>query len=418
MPQRRGFDEKMKSNSATASSDGTLFGTTMTTTGAARRLFGGAQLSLGARAARHARGAVPTRVARRMFVGGVAIGTASAVSFTPVHAEQAAAAVKPLVVFVLGGPGAGKGTMCANLVEDYGFVHLSAGDLLRAERKKGGELGDLINNYIKEGAIVPNEITCRLILEAMQQSQIKKFLVDGYPRNLDNRQGWEETVGDDVDLAGVLYFDCPEDKLVERIVERGKTSGRVDDNADAMVKRLRVYKNETSPVLDYFDRKGLVTHVNTGGTPEEVYSLVQRAVKPIVEFEVSRANGALLASISGGDFATYSTLCSSDITCFDSSETGGNLVEGLDFHQFYFDNANVLDVSARSTVSQPSVKLLSPKVMRACVSSRSGYIPTEPACILRLPIRPSRSESSWLVGWVHVYRWRWWRMCVLCNRWP
>eukprot|EP01052_Picozoa_sp_SAG31_P050519 SAG31_NODE_11566_length_1017_cov_1.101307_1_plen_165_part_10 len=97
---------------------------------------------------------------------------------------------KPRVVFVLGGPGAGKGTQCSRLVEK-GFVHLSAGDLLRAERKKGGEVGDMINDYIKRGAIVPNEVTCGLLLAAMQGPK-NLFLIDGYPRNDDNRIGWEK----------------------------------------------------------------------------------------------------------------------------------------------------------------------------------------------------------------------------------
>jgi UMP-CMP kinase len=172
--------------------------------------------------------------------------SAAALSFAPVQAQEAGLAAKPLVVFVLGGPGAGKGTNCAKLVEHFGFVHLSAGDLLRAERQRGGPQADLINEYIKDGKIVPNEITCALIMDAMTASPVKKFLVDGYPRNLDNREGWEQTVGDGVELAGVLFFDCPEEALTERIIERGKTSGRDDDNAEAMIKRL--VSERTCPV--------------------------------------------------------------------------------------------------------------------------------------------------------------------------
>ena len=102
---------------------------------------------------------------------------------------------KPEVVFVLGGPGAGKGTQCTNIVKKYGYVHLSAGDLLREERtKSNSEFGELIENHIKNGTIVPVEITCSLLDRAMQNSENpnKKFLIDGFPRNEDNLQGWNK----------------------------------------------------------------------------------------------------------------------------------------------------------------------------------------------------------------------------------
>jgi UMP-CMP kinase len=253
------------------------------------------------------------------------------------HAESiATAAAKPMVIFVLGGPGAGKGTMCAKLVEDYGFVHLSAGDLLRAERKRGGEQADLINNYIKEGKIVPNEITCSLIKAAMESSSCKKFLVDGYPRNEDNRSGWDKMIGDSVDVVAVLYFDCPERILVERIEERGRLAGenrRADDNAEAMVKRLKVYKEETGPVIDYYDHRGKTIRVNTGADRDQVYAQVKRAVDPLVEQEALQANKRLLALIAAGDYEGYASLCDEAITCFDISETQGNLVHGLAFHK-------------------------------------------------------------------------------------
>ena len=101
---------------------------------------------------------------------------------------------KPEVIFVLGGPGAGKGTQCNKLVDTYGLVHLSAGDLLRAERDTGSEDAELINNYIKEGKIVPVEITCHLIKKAMEKHGWEKckYLVDGFPRNEDNLDGWNK----------------------------------------------------------------------------------------------------------------------------------------------------------------------------------------------------------------------------------
>lgn len=105
------------------------------------------------------------------------------------------AVAKPEVVFILGGPGAGKGTLCRYIVERYGYVHLSAGDLLREERSKpGSEYGELIETHIKNGTIVPVEITCNLLDRAMQTSTNahNRFLIDGFPRNQDNLDGWNK----------------------------------------------------------------------------------------------------------------------------------------------------------------------------------------------------------------------------------
>lgn len=99
------------------------------------------------------------------------------------------------VLFILGGPGAGKGTLCRYIMEKYGYVHLSAGDLLREERMKpDSKYGKLIENYIKNGLIVPVAITCNLLDQAMQNSisPQKRFLIDGFPRNQDNLDGWNE----------------------------------------------------------------------------------------------------------------------------------------------------------------------------------------------------------------------------------
>lgn len=102
---------------------------------------------------------------------------------------------------MLGGPGAGKGTQCARLVEDYGFIHLSAGDLLRAERDSGSPDGEMITQFINEGKIVPVEVTVNLIKKAMARSGGSKFLVDGFPRNQNNLDGWFNTMGTDVSAA-------------------------------------------------------------------------------------------------------------------------------------------------------------------------------------------------------------------------
>jgi UMP-CMP kinase len=156
---------------------------------------------------------------------------------------------KKKVVFVLGGPGSGKGTNCARIVENFGYVHLSAGDLLREERNSGSELADMINTYIREGKIVPAEVTVRLLRNAMEKSGNSKFLVDGFPRDMDNLRCWEEKMKDVADVQFLLFLDCPQEIMLNRLLERGKTSGRIDDNEESIKKRFKTYEDSTRPII-------------------------------------------------------------------------------------------------------------------------------------------------------------------------
>ncbi|KAG6582520.1 UMP-CMP kinase 4, partial [Cucurbita argyrosperma subsp. sororia] len=142
---------------------------------------------------------------------------------------------KPTVVFVLGGPGSGKGTQCSNIIEHFGYTHLSAGDLLRAEIKSGSENGTMIQNMIKEGKIVPSEVTIKLLQRAMEKSGNDKFLIDGFPRNEENRAAFEAVTG--IEPSVVLFFDCLEEEMERRLLSRNE--GRVDDNIETIRKRFK-----------------------------------------------------------------------------------------------------------------------------------------------------------------------------------
>ncbi|KOS19549.1 Uridylate kinase [Escovopsis weberi] len=184
------------------------------------------------------------------------------------------------VVFVLGGPGAGKGTQCARLVAEHGFVHLSAGDLLRAEQDRpGSQFGDLIRDYIKNGLIVPMEVTVQLLENAMAATLRERgasrgrFLIDGFPRKMDQAHKFEDAV---CPARLVLFFDCPESVMEARLLERGKTSGRSDDNADSIRKRFRVFVETSMPVVDYYERQGKVIKVDATPGPEAVFARTKK----------------------------------------------------------------------------------------------------------------------------------------------
>jgi adenylate kinase family enzyme len=124
------------------------------------------------------------------------------------------------ILLHVGGPGSGKGTQCVRIASDFGFAHLSAGDLLRSEISTGSEKGELILNIIKEGKIVPSEITVELIRKAMESSDAKRVLIDGFPRCEENRIAFERITGTEPDL--VIFFDCPEDEMVKRLLGRNQ----------------------------------------------------------------------------------------------------------------------------------------------------------------------------------------------------
>lgn len=182
------------------------------------------------------------------------------------------------VVFVLGGPGAGKGTTCALLEGRLNggkqWAHLSAGDLLREARNQGGPLGNEINAYISAGQLVPSEVTCKLLetgMERVYKSTGKtRFLIDGFPRSFSNATVWETSMPQHK-VAFVLNLECPEEVLLGRLLHRGQTSGRVDDTLDVIRKRFQTNQQETQPILQHFAAMGKVRTIPSDQPIEEVY---------------------------------------------------------------------------------------------------------------------------------------------------
>ena len=167
------------------------------------------------------------------------------------------------VIFVIGPPGVGKNTQCYKLVEKYNFIHFSTGDLLRAEISKGTENGKLIKSIMSQGKYVPVKITCDLIKKAMDNySKDKIFLIDGYPRNQDNIDGWIEVFGDNYILIASIILDCDEKELEKRLIERAKLSGRIDDNIETIKKRFKTHMEESKPIEDKLKKMGPYIEIN------------------------------------------------------------------------------------------------------------------------------------------------------------
>ncbi|CAF1146747.1 unnamed protein product [Rotaria sp. Silwood1] len=192
------------------------------------------------------------------------------------------AAIKPNVIFVLGGPGAGKGTQCARISETYDYVHLSAGELLREEAAKpDSTLGKEINEHIKNGSTVPVAITCKLLENAMKNSGKENFLIDGFPRNKDNIDGWQKAMDGKVNIQCVLFFDCDEQTCVARCLARGKASGRIDDNEQSLKKRIVTYNESTRPLIQLFEKDNLVKRIDASNHVDKVFQDVRNVLNNI-----------------------------------------------------------------------------------------------------------------------------------------
>ncbi|OAF71975.1 hypothetical protein A3Q56_00231 [Intoshia linei] len=165
-------------------------------------------------------------------------------------------------------------------VKKYNYIHLSAGDLLRAEMKKTqSKYKDLISGHIVNGTIVPVEITCNLLKIAMEQfnekNNQKNFLIDGFPRNQDNIDGWNKVMNEVSNVQAILLLDCDEETCVNRCLKRGQLgSGRSDDNAESLRQRIITYENQTKIVVKHYTSQNLVKSIDATGNIKEVNNLV------------------------------------------------------------------------------------------------------------------------------------------------
>ena len=165
--------------------------------------------------------------------------------------QEAEAEEKPQIIFILGGPGSGKGTQCADMVEKYGFNHYSTGDLLREFIQTNCEEAIQIKGLMSEGKLVPS----KMLVDIVKKSIFKKgpnsqiYLIDGFPRSAENYEAWKEVMGNSVEIKTLLYLNCSLETLEKRLLERGKNSGRDDDNSKTILKRFKTYTEETTPFL-------------------------------------------------------------------------------------------------------------------------------------------------------------------------
>jgi len=177
------------------------------------------------------------------------------------------------IMFVLGGPGSGKGTQCERIVAKYGFTHLSSGDLLREEVASGSPRGKELNAIMEKGDLVPLDTVLALIKDKMLATAATShgYLIDGYPRELEQGKRFEETVGP---VECVLYFNVSDATMTKRLLKRAETSGRVDDNEETIKKRLKTFHDQTQPAIDFYATQGKTCDIPAEGSVDEIFGQV------------------------------------------------------------------------------------------------------------------------------------------------
>ncbi|WP_276088851.1 adenylate kinase [Pedobacter sp. JY14-1] len=179
-----------------------------------------------------------------------------------------------LNIVLFGPPGAGKGTQSEKLINKYGLVHISTGDLFRAHIKNQTELGQRVNALIAEGQLVPDQITIDMLEEEVSKNPgAKGFIFDGFPRTVAQAEALDtflESKG--TRIAGVIALDVDQDELTRRIAQRQLETGRVDDQADKLQKRIEEYFNKTIHVLPFYEGQGKLSKVNGIGSIENIFA--------------------------------------------------------------------------------------------------------------------------------------------------
>lgn len=180
--------------------------------------------------------------------------------------------MKNIVIF--GALGSGKGTQSEKMIQKYGFGHISTGDVLRDQIKRGTELGKTAKGYIDNGQLIPDDLMVSILADVYDSfgKDHKGVIFDGFPRTIPQAEALKEMLAKrGHKVAAMIELDVPEDELMKRLILRGKESGRSDDNEETIKKRLTVYHNQTAPLIDWYEKEGIHHHINGLGELDRIF---------------------------------------------------------------------------------------------------------------------------------------------------
>jgi adenylate kinase len=189
-----------------------------------------------------------------------------------------------LNIVLFGPPGAGKGTQSQKLISEYDLIHISTGDLLRAERAAQTPLGIKASQLMDQGMLVPDEVVIGMIRSKVDSNkQAKGFIFDGFPRTVAQAEALDKLLEEfKVPLSGMIALEVEKDELVKRLLNRGMESGRPDDANESIIeKRVEEYNSKTMPVADYYRKQGKFASVNGIGTIDSIFASLREAINKL-----------------------------------------------------------------------------------------------------------------------------------------
>lgn len=185
-----------------------------------------------------------------------------------------------LVIF--GAPGSGKGTQSDRLINDYGLHHISTGEVLRDHIARGTELGKIADSYISKGQLIPDDLMIQVLEDVLDSNPEKTaggVIFDGFPRTIEQAKALKEMLARrGSKVHAVVGLEVDEDELVRRMLNRGKETGRADDNIDTIKNRLKVYHSQTQPLRDYYIAEGKYHPINGNGDVAKIYSDIRESL--------------------------------------------------------------------------------------------------------------------------------------------
>lgn len=185
-----------------------------------------------------------------------------------------------LNVLIFGAPGSGKGTQSAFIEKKYGLEHLSTGDLLRTELETQSDLGKLFETYISQGNLVPDNLIINMLAKFLDSRKSEKgYIFDGFPRTTAQAEALNHMLAQrSMKVSILLDINVSEAELVGRLLKRGITSGRSDDNYETIQKRIQVYRSQTEPVKDFYKKDGLTVDIEGVGSLEDIFGRICKAI--------------------------------------------------------------------------------------------------------------------------------------------
>jgi adenylate kinase len=197
-----------------------------------------------------------------------------------------------LNIVIFGAPGSGKGTQSELLETKYGLDYISTGAVLRAAISEGSELGNMAKGYIDQGQLVPDGLIIRMISEFLDEHPRSKGIIfDGFPRTIPQAKALKELLDErGTDISVLIDLQVDDDELIQRMLSRGKISGRSDDNLETIQSRLDVYHTQTAPLATYYISEGKRVAVKGSGTVEDVFQRIDMAIKNVETAEQSDKN--------------------------------------------------------------------------------------------------------------------------------